>query len=247
MTPTTDPIAEPVLIGRLWHFPDGTTLPLVSGGADDTDDDADKDGGDDADDDKDDDADAKDDDEDEDLTDEEKADAKAASRKWEALAKKHKARAIKAEKEAKEAKDANASDSDKAKNAARAEGEKAARERLAGRLFVRAVRDLAKDRMSVPARLIADADAVKRLLNVDLDDVVDEDGEVDEDAISEAIDALLAEEPDLAKKADDDAEGKPAKGKAKAPTGARTTKGKRLEDLSVEEMRAHLAKGGKKA
>lgn len=163
----------------------------------------------------------------------------AAAAKWKALARKHEAAAKKERAAREKAEAANATDGEKAVAAARSEGAKAARERLAGRLLVTTVKALASDKMAVPARLIGDPDSVKRLLDLDLDDVVSEDGEVDEEAISAAIDALLAEEPDLAKTGTDD-DGKRKGGAPKAPTGARSTAGKRIEDLSVEEMRKHL-------
>lgn len=183
-------VDDVVINGGIVHrFSDGTLLPRIAGGAEDGADPADKDGGDDP-------ADkppadlgdagkkA--------LTEERKAKADA-ERKAKAAEK----RATELEKKLQEREDADKSDSEKALEKARKEAAeeatKAATAKTNHRILAAEIKAAAGGKLSDPA------DAVRLL---DLDDfTVSDDGEVDDKAITAAIDQLLKDKPYLAGKA----------------------------------------------
>lgn len=123
----------------------------------------------------------------------EDTDWKAQARKWEREAKKHSSAASKAQTEMERLREANQSEAEKALEAARREGAKAAeaewktkyqQERLRGEAL-RAMNGKVTDpRLAFP--------------HLDLDEVMNESGDVDTRALNKAIDALLDEYPALA-------------------------------------------------
>lgn len=233
---------EPRRIGRLWIWPDGTTLPVISGGDGPTDDDNDTAGDDDTDtgDDTDDDG-AGDDDADSDGKASTEPDWKHRARQWERRAKAN-ARRLEA------AEAASKTDYDKAIDEAKSAGKAEAHTKLAGRLFVAELRDLAKDKLAVPASLLRDPQVALTMLELD-ELPVDDDGEIDTEAISDAIDVLIKREPDLAVKPaegdDGDGKGKPTPKAPKVPGGPRGTKPKALADHTVDDFRDRLRKARK--
>jgi hypothetical protein len=186
-------------------LPDGRVLPAISGADDDDDDDDDKDKDDDADDD-----DADDDDEPVKKDD----DWQAKSRKNEGRYKREKRKREKLEKDAEERESADKTDQEKAvdeaKKAGREEAEKKAlEERKADRLESASIR-LASKGLTIgegdDAETVRFADPddahlhVERAIRrgeIDTDDIFDDEGKVDSDALQSELEKLLERKPHL--------------------------------------------------
>lgn len=141
---------EPRRIGRFWLWPDGTTLPVISGGADD-------DPPDDPPDDPDDPP-----DEPEDKVD------------WKAMARKHEREAKRTAAELDKVRKANQSDQEKAIDAAKDEGRRTALGEAGQRLAAAEIK-------AALAGIVPDPKAIVEDLN--LAKYVNDEGEIDEDAV----------------------------------------------------------------
>jgi uncharacterized membrane protein YqiK len=204
-------ISTPTRVGRSWVFPDGKILPVVSGGADEGDPPA---------------------------TGNEPppsteptsppatepppADTAAEVAKWKDLARKHEERAkqnAKAAQELEQLKAQSLSETEKAIEAAKAEGRSEAETRLRERIIL----------AEVKARQTADPQLVAML--VDRSTLKwDDGGELDEESLEKAINKVLKERPILATR-----EGVPT---PKVPTGARGTEQPDPGSMSMSEYMA---------
>jgi hypothetical protein len=204
-------ISTPTRVGRSWVFPDGKILPVVSGGADEGDPPA---------------------------TGNEPpppteptsppatepppADPAAEIAKWKAQARKHEERAkanAKAAEELEQLKAQSLSETEKAIEAAKAEGRSEAETRLRERIIL----------AEVKARQTADPQLVAML--VDRSTLKwDDGGELDEESLEKAISKVLKERPILATR-----EGVPT---PKVPTGARGTEQPDPGSMTMSEYMA---------
>jgi uncharacterized membrane protein YqiK len=204
-------ISTPTRVGRSWVFPDGKILPVVSGGADEGDPPA---------------------------TGNEPppsteptsppatepppADTAAEVAKWKELARKHEERAkqnAKAAQELEQLKAQSLSETEKAIEAAKAEGRSEAETRLRERIIL----------AEVKARQTADPQLVAML--VDRSTLKwDDGGELDEESLEKAINKVLKERPILATR-----EGVPT---PKVPTGARGTEQPDPGSMTMSEYMA---------
>lgn len=230
---------EPRRVGRLWLFPDGSTLPVVAGGADD---DASDDGDGSSSSTSSSDGDVGDADDDGDDGDDEGDDEAGRAVDWKHRARQWERRAKKNAKRLEELEQRLKGDGEKAIDEARKTGAAEAYSKLAGRLFVSELRELAKDRLAVPMSLLRDPSVALAMLELD-ELPVDEDGEVDREAVEDAIEALLKREPDLARKSDDGARPK-GRSAPKAPSGPRGGAVKALEEMDVDDFRKRLRRRG---
>lgn len=188
-------VSDPTLTaadGRLsWLWPDGTLLPVVSGGADDGDD-GDQDGKDDGGADGDGEGDGG-----SQLTPEQQTavDAEVEKRLGASMAKKIAAEQKKWEKAAAEKAEREKMDDAERAKAEKADAEKAAAEKVSG-ANARLVKAEAK---SAALAAGVKADRVDRFLrNVDLDDIeVDDDGKIDEAAVGKAVKQALDDVPEF--------------------------------------------------
>jgi uncharacterized membrane protein YqiK len=203
--------STPTRVGRSWVFPDGKILPVVSGGADEGDPPA---------------------------TGNEPppstepasppatepapADTAAEVAKWKELARKHEERAkqnAKAAQELEQLKAQSLSETEKAIEAAKAEGRSEAETRLRERIIL----------AEVKARQTADPQLVAML--VDRSTLKwDDGGELDEESLEKAINKVLKERPILATR-----EGVPT---PKVPTGARGTEQPDPGSMTMSEYMA---------
>lgn len=152
--------------------------------------------------------------------------------KWKALARKHEKESKARAKRISDLEKAGQTESERAVSEARDAATKETRDRYAGRLFAAELRSIARDRLNVPATLLADPDVGRKLLSLD-DYPVDDDGDVDTQAISDAVDRLLEKDPTLATSAG-------TKKPPKVPTGPRGDTPKDLDDHSVDDFRELL-------
>lgn len=203
--------STPTRVGRSWVFPDGKILPVVSGGADEGDppatgtepppstEPASPP-----------------------ATEPPPADTAAEIAKWKDLARKHEERAkanAKAAQELEQLKAQSLSETEKAIEAAKAEGRTEAETRLRERIIL----------AEVKARQTADPQLVAML--VDRSTLKwDDAGELDEESLEKAINRVLKERPILAAR-----EGAPT---PKVPTGARGTEQPDPGSMSMSEYMA---------
>lgn len=204
MHPSTDPIR----VGRTWLFPDGTVLPVIAGGADEGDGDGATTGDGEG-------------DGTEGSTEGTTGDQTAATAeeiaKWKALARKHekdaKANAA-AARELEKVRAQNQSETEKAIEAAKAEGRTEAESRLRERIITAETKALAAD--------TADPDLVAMLL--DRTKLVWDGDDLDPASVKAEIARVVKERPVLARK-----------GAPSAATGPRGTEQADLGSMSMDE------------